>query len=230
MGNLDIIVLGLFELLGQLVFALLRSGDLAGVAAVVDGVLHPGDLALVDALDAVQVLHTDVAGGVGVPAVHVDQRLKAVLLAAVEHPVDRTFLIGLDVILDEVVQEIIADDLTAGAALARKSVCDEVQIFLQRIAAIDSADKLYKTPHNIVFEVFLIGDGDTVVLVGQALRKGQFLREPVSGRLLPPKRHAEKQSRSDGRRQARSRGRAQSSAPPAARDLPAARRAVLPRL
>ena len=150
MGNLDIIVLGLFELLGQLVLALLRGGDLAGVTAVVDGVLHPGDLALIDALDAVQVLHADVAGGVGVPAVHVDQRLEAVLLAAVEHPVDRAFLIGLDVILDEVVQEIIADDFTAGAALARKGVCDEVQIFFQCIAAIDSADKFHKTPHNML--------------------------------------------------------------------------------
>ena len=70
-------------------------------------------------------------------------------------------------ILDEVVQEIIADDFTAGAALARKGVCDEVQIFFQCIAAIDSADKFHKTPHNIVFEVFLIGDGDAVVLVGQ---------------------------------------------------------------
>ena len=70
-------------------------------------------------------------------------------------------------ILDEVVQEIIADDLTAGAALARKGVCDEVQIFFQRIAAIDSADKLHKTPHNIVFEVFLIGDGDAVVFIRQ---------------------------------------------------------------
>ena len=70
-------------------------------------------------------------------------------------------------ILDEVVQEIIADDLAAGAALARKGVCDEVQIFFQRVAAIDSADKFHKTPHNIVFEVFLIGDGNAVVLVGQ---------------------------------------------------------------
>ena len=148
MGDFGVVVFGLFELLGQLILALLRGGDLAGVTAVVDGVLHPGDLALIDALDAVQVLHADVAGGVGVPAVHVDQRLEAVLLAAVKHPVDRALLIGLDVILDEVVQEIIADDLAAGAALARKGVCDEVQIFFQRVAAIDSADKFHKTPHS----------------------------------------------------------------------------------
>ena len=55
-----------------------------------------------------QILYTDVAGSGGIPAVHLDHHLEAVLLAAVEHPVDGTLLVGLDVILDEEGNDLVA--------------------------------------------------------------------------------------------------------------------------
>ena len=42
----------------------------------------------------------------------VDQSLETVLLSAVEQPVDGTLLIDLTVVGKEVLQEIVADDLT----------------------------------------------------------------------------------------------------------------------
>ena len=113
-----------------------------------------------------QILHTHIADGVGIPAVHIDERLEAVLLAAVKHPIDRAFLIGLDMVGDEIVQEIIADDPTAGIALVAESICDEAHVFLQRIFAVNDPHEFHEPSDDIVPEILFIGDGDAVVVVG----------------------------------------------------------------
>ena len=67
----------------------------------------------------------------------VDQRLEAVLLAAVKQPVNRALLVGLTVVFEEILEEAAADDLPAAASLAAQCPGDEVQIFFQRVCAID---------------------------------------------------------------------------------------------
>ena len=68
-------------------------------------------------------------------------------------------------VLDEIVQKVIADDLAAGCALIAEGSCDKVQIFLQRIRAVHHPDEFHQTAHDVVREVFLIGDGDAVVRI-----------------------------------------------------------------
>ena len=92
MAETIVVVFALFQLLDELFLALGGLGDLAA-GAVGDGIVHAGDLALVDLLHLVQVVGADKTGGVGVVAVHIDQRLEAVLLAAVVQPVDGAFLV-----------------------------------------------------------------------------------------------------------------------------------------
>lgn len=89
---------------------------------MVHHVLHPVDLGFIHTLHLVQVVHTQGADGIRGVAVEVDQRLKAVLLAAVKQPVDGALAgagdrVGLAVILEKVVHKVVADDLPAGAAL-----------------------------------------------------------------------------------------------------------------
>ena len=67
----------------------------------------------------------------------IDQRLEAVLLAAVEQPVDGALLVDFAVVGEEVLQEIIADDLPAGIASAAQGLGDEFQVLLQRVRAVD---------------------------------------------------------------------------------------------
>ena len=57
-----VIVFALFQLLDELFLALGSLGDLAA-GAVGDGIVHAGDLALVDLLHFVQVVGADKTGG-----------------------------------------------------------------------------------------------------------------------------------------------------------------------
>ena len=59
---------------------------------------------------------------------HIAQRLEAVLLAAVEEPVDRTLLIGFQVVGIEVIQEVAADHL-AGRTLAAQRIGNKLEVF-----------------------------------------------------------------------------------------------------
>ena len=170
MGNAFIVLLALFQLLLQLLPALGGLRHFTGNLAVVDDVLHPGDLVVVDTLHAVQVVNAQVANGVLVIAVHVNQRLETVLLAAVKEPVNRALAgsgdgIGLAMILEEVIQEIIANDLSAGVALVAKRLGNEVQIGLQRVLAIDLFQPCTEQADNIIWEVFFIRNGENVVLI-----------------------------------------------------------------
>ena len=88
MGDLFVVVLALLDLLLELFLALGGGGDFTGGGAVVDDVLHPGDLAIVDPLHAVEVVDAQVSDGVLIVAVHINKRLEAILLAAVKQPVD----------------------------------------------------------------------------------------------------------------------------------------------
>ena len=100
----------LLELFLELFLPLGSGSHFTGVGAVVDHVLHTANLGLVDPLHLVEVVHTEVSNGVRRVAVEINQRLKAILLTAVEQPVNRPLLVNLAVILEEVLEEIITDE------------------------------------------------------------------------------------------------------------------------
>ena len=105
MGDHLVVVAALFELLLELFLPLGGSRHLAGVGAVVDHVLHPVDFGLVDSLHLVEVVHAEIADGVRRIAVEINQRLEAVLLAAVKQPVNRALLVGLAVVFEKILEE-----------------------------------------------------------------------------------------------------------------------------
>lgn len=165
MGNHLIIVAALFELLLEFFFSLGGSGHLAGVGAVVDHVLHSVDFGLIDALHLVKVVHAQIADGVRRVAVEIDQRLEAVLLAAVEQPVDGALLVGLAVVFEEVPEEVAADDLPTAVPLAAQRPGDEVQIFFQRVLPVGGFQPATQAGDNIVFQILFVGDGDNTISI-----------------------------------------------------------------
>ena len=184
------------ELLCQLFYALLRGGSLTS-AACFHNVLRLAYLILVNTLELVQVLHTHITGGVSIPAVHIYKRPEAVLFAAVEHPVDRTFLIHLDVVFDEIVQEVVPNPLTAGVAPCSECVSYESQVFFKGICAVNRSDEIHKTDYDIVPEIFFIGDWYAVIRVGNkglvftAVPLAARIRQPLNVKGIPPEHTAD---------------------------------------
>ena len=54
----------------------------------------------------VYVVRSDTRDGIGLITVHIDEALEAILLSAVKLPINRAFLINLDVISIELVEEV----------------------------------------------------------------------------------------------------------------------------
>ena len=105
-------------------------------------ILHSVDLGFIYTLHLVQVVDTQVSDGIRRVPVQVDQCLEAVLFAAVKQPVDRTLAgasdrVGLAVIFEEIVQEVVADNLPAGAALIAEGFCDIIKVCFQRISTVN---------------------------------------------------------------------------------------------
>ena len=150
MGDHFIVIPALLELFLELFLPFGGGSHFTGVGAVVDHVLHTANLRLIDPLHLVEVVHTEVADGVRRVAMEVDQRLEAILLAAVEQPVDRPLLVNLAVILEEVLEEIITDDLPAAVSSAAEGFGNEVQIFFQRIFSINNFQPAAQAGNNIV--------------------------------------------------------------------------------
>ncbi len=57
------------------------------------------------------IIRANTSNGIRLVTVHIDERLEAALFAAVEQPVDGTFLINLAVVGIEVIEKISANDL-----------------------------------------------------------------------------------------------------------------------
>ena len=66
-------------------------------------------------------------------------------------------------ILEEIVQEVIADDLPAGAALIAKGFCDIIEVLFQRIGTVHHFQPCTQARYDIIVQIFLIGDGDNIV-------------------------------------------------------------------
>ena len=168
MADLLIILPAFLQLLGEFILAFGGCCHLTGILAVIHHILHPVDLGFIYALHLMQVVDAQVSDGIRRVAVQVDQCLEAVLLAAVKQPVDRTLAgtsdrVCLAVILEEVVQEVIADDLPAGTALIAKGFCDIVEVCFQRIGTVHHFQPCAQARYDIIVQIFFIGDGDNIV-------------------------------------------------------------------
>lgn len=109
MNQFSIVILGFIQLLLELVFALCCLGNFTRIAAVVYGFLHADDFTLVSVLHLMQIFNTEITYGIGVPTVHIYQNLAPILLTTIKQPVNWAFLVNLDMILDEIILEIIAN-------------------------------------------------------------------------------------------------------------------------
>ena len=168
MADLFVVVPALLQLLGQLVLALGGGSGFTGVGGVVHHVLHPVDLGFVHTLHLVQVVHTQGADGIRSVAVEVDQCLKAVLLAAIKQPIDGPLAgagdrVGLAVILEEIVDKVVADDLPAGGALIAQCLGNVIQVCFQRICAVHHFQPVAQAGNDIVLQIFLVCNGDHII-------------------------------------------------------------------
>ena len=161
--NLFLVLLQLGRLILEL---LLLFGQLhaLGCAGVVDGVTELGKLGAVTLLLLMHIVGAQTGEEIALIAVHIAQRLETVLFAAVKEPVDRTLLIGFQMVGIEVIQEVAADHL-AGRTLAAERVGNKLEVFFQRIIAVDLADKLHEASGNVIVKILVIADGDDVVAV-----------------------------------------------------------------
>lgn len=175
MGDHLVVVAALFELLLELFLPLGGSRHLAGVGAVVDHVLHPVDFGLVDSLHLVEVVHAEIADGVRRIAVEINQRLEAVLLAAVKQPVNRALLVGLAVVFEKILEEVVSDNLAAAVALAAQRISDKVQIFFQRVRSIGGFQPAAQAGDDVIFQILFVGDREDAVVVGV---EGAFFKSP----------------------------------------------------
>ena len=92
-----------------------------------------------------EIIHAQIADGIGVIAVKIDQGLEAVLFPGVKQPVDRTLTgtgNGIDraVVIEKVIEEVIPDHFPAGIALIAQRLCDIGQIGFQRLQPISGPE------------------------------------------------------------------------------------------
>ena len=110
------------------------------------------------------IIGTNTSNGVQLITVHIDQSLKAILLAAVKQPVDRAFLINLAVVGVEVAQEVIPNHILR-LTLTAEGIRNEFQVFVQCICAVNGFHKLHEQTDNIILKVFIIANRDNVILI-----------------------------------------------------------------
>ena len=84
---------------------------------MVNHILHPLTLTLVNTLHPMKIVDAEIADGIRRVAVQVNQCLKTVLFTAVKEPVNWAFLIDFGMVLHKIIQEVITDTLSAGGAL-----------------------------------------------------------------------------------------------------------------
>ena len=89
------------------------------------------------------------------------------MLSGIKEPVDGAFLVDFLVVLEEIGEEVIADDLSAGVPLVTQGIGNELEIFLQGILPINDLHKGYKPADNIVLKIGGVGNGNAVVSIRQ---------------------------------------------------------------
>ena len=113
------------------------------------------------------VVGPDLSEQVGGVSVHVGDGLEAVLLARIEHPVNRALLVNLEMVGVEVLQEVLADDVAGRLALSSEGVGDEAKVCLKGLLAVCGFQELDGVGDDVVVaKVVLVGDGNDGVIVG----------------------------------------------------------------
>ena len=130
-AQLGIIVLTFLDLLLHLFQPLFRYRYFMGRMAVVDNILHAVDFIAVNPFHAVEIIGTDAPYGVFIIAMEIDESFKAVFLTAVKEPVNRAFLIGLAVVLEEILEEIVAELFLRCRAARPQGIREECQVSLE---------------------------------------------------------------------------------------------------
>ena len=131
---------------------------------MVNSITELGKLGAVTLLLFMYIIGAQTGEKIALISVHIAQCFETVLLTAVKEPVDRALLIGFQVVGIEVVQEVAANHF-AGRTLAAQRVGNKLEVFFQRIIAVDLADKLHETSGNIIVKILIIADGDDIVAV-----------------------------------------------------------------
>ena len=82
-------------------------------------------------------------------------------------------------ICEEIFQEIVSDNLTAGVALVAQRLGDERKVFFQRRCTEHFPDEVYDTVYKVILtEVFLIAQGNHII--GHRLEPGVFTGIPFT--------------------------------------------------
>ena len=110
------------------------------------------------------IIGTDTGNGVRLIAVHIDQCLKTIFLAAVKQPINRAFLIHLAMIFIKIIQEIIPNYIFR-LTFAAQSIGNEFQILVQSFCTVDPFHKFYKTTDNIILKIFVVTNWDNVICI-----------------------------------------------------------------
>lgn len=131
---------------------------LANLAGFV-GLRQPFGLGVQLGREVAQVRQHVVGGGRRV-AVQIDQRLERALLvgAAGVHPVDRTVLVHLDVVIIKIVDEVFAQRLA-------QHPLDVGDVLLKMLLAEGHTEEPPESGHDVILEPFILGDRDDVVRV-----------------------------------------------------------------
>ena len=161
-----IVVLTFLDLLLHLFQAFFGYRYFMGRMTVVDDILHAIDFVAVNLFHAVKIIGADAASCVLVTAMEIDQAFEAVLFATVIEPVNRPVLVGFAVVLEEIFEEIRADDVTARFASGTQVIGDKGQVVFQRICAIDGLDEIDKAADDIIITLVFVGNGQDVVFIG----------------------------------------------------------------
>ena len=106
-----------------------------------------------------QILNSNITNSICVPTVHINKSLKPILLTTIKKPINRAFLVSLNMVLDEISQEIISDYFTACFTFIAKSIRNKIKVFFKRIFSINLFQPRTKQTYNIIFKIFLVRNG-----------------------------------------------------------------------
>ena len=164
MMNLFFVFMNFHSLIVQCFELLIQLYSFTGGSICNTG-LQISNCSAVTSLLFMHIIGTDTGNGVRLIAVHINQALEAVLLAAVKQPVYRAFLINLAVVGVEVIQEVIPNHILR-LTLAAQCIGNEFQVFVQRILTIHYFYELHKTTDDVIFKILVIADIQSAIFAG----------------------------------------------------------------
>ena len=68
-------------------------------------------------------------------------------------------------ILEEIVQEVVADDFSTGAALIAKGFCDIIKVCFQCIRTVHYLQPFAQARYDVIVQIFFIGDRNNIVCI-----------------------------------------------------------------